>query len=172
MKVILLRHGPAGKRDAKRWPDDAERPLTERGTVRTRLSAEGLARIEGELDRILTSPLQRATQTASVVSDVYGNGVKVEKVDSLAPGHSIRPLLARLAELDGNDVIVLVGHEPDLGKLAGMLTGAPAGVPLKKAGACAIRMDHGPKLGTGRMEWLLPPKVLRRHVRRPRKAKA
>lgn len=171
MKVILVRHGPAGKRDAKRWPDDAERPLTERGSIRTRLAAEGLARIEGDLDRILTSPLERATQTAAVLSEVYGNGVKVEKIDALAPGHAVRPLLARLAELDASDVVVLVGHEPDLGKLAGMLTGAPGALPLKKAGACAIRLDEGPKPGAGRLEWLLPPKVLRRHVRRPRNAK-
>jgi phosphohistidine phosphatase len=171
MKVILFRHGPAGKRDAKRWPDDAQRPLTERGSLRTRLAAEGLARIEPDLDRILSSPLLRATQTASVLSEAYANGVKVEETESLAPSHSMRPLLARLVELRDAEVVALVGHEPELGKLAGALTGAPGPLPLKKAGACAIRLDGGPKPGAGRLEWFLPPRVLRRHVRRPRKSR-
>src|SRR5262245_40196115 len=62
--VILFRHGPAGRSDPKRWPDDRDRPLTTDGEKRTRQAAEGLARLlrDEELARIAvwTSPLVRA----------------------------------------------------------------------------------------------------------------
>jgi len=53
---------------------------------------------------------------------------------------------------------VLVGHEPDLGKLAGVLLfGAPAALPLRKAGACSIEFDNHCAAGKGRLRipWLL-----------------
>lgn len=28
MRLLLIRHGPAGERDPLRWPDDRDRPLT------------------------------------------------------------------------------------------------------------------------------------------------
>ena len=81
-------------------------------------------------------------------------------------------MLQRLAELGPDEAVALVGHEPDLGKLAGVLLfGAPASLPLKKAGACVISFTDVAASGAGRLEWFLPPKALRRHVRRSRKAK-
>jgi phosphohistidine phosphatase len=170
MKIILFRHGPAGKRDPKRWPDDAQRPLTTRGMERTRLAALGLARLESKLARVLTSPLKRAAQTAIILAEAYGDGVKIEELEALSPGRAARATLARLAELSAGDVVALVGHEPELGKLAGALLGMSGALPLKKAGACAIRLDRGVRPGAGGLDWFLQPRALRRHVRRPRKS--
>ena len=33
MRVVLMRHGPAGDPDPQRWPDDRLRPLTPRGEI-------------------------------------------------------------------------------------------------------------------------------------------
>ena len=66
--------------------------------------------------------------------------------------------------------MVLVGHEPDLGKLAGVLLfGAPTEVPLKKAGACSIAAEAA-EAGAGRLRWLLPPATLRALSRQRSKA--
>ena len=93
-------------------------------------------------------------------------------VGALAPGNSFRAVIDRLAHLPAEEVVALVGHEPDLGKLAGvLLLGAPAALPLKKAGACAISFDEKVAAGAGRLEWFLAPGMLRRHVRHSRKAK-
>jgi phosphohistidine phosphatase len=148
------------------------RPLTTRGIARTRSAALGLIRLESGITHILTSPLKRAAETAELLGDALAGAVKVESFDGLAPGRPFRTTLARLADLGLDDVVVLVGHEPDLGKLAGvLLIGAPAALPLKKAGACAIAFDGMVVSGGGQLEWFLPPKVLRRRMRRTRKAR-
>ena len=178
MHVILFRHGPAGRSDPKRWPDDRERPLSSRGEKKTRQAAEGLARLLQGLgaDRIAvwTSPLVRADQTARRLADALGGGKASEPqvVAGLAPGGSMRGLLERLTALaeekgDGEVVVVLVGHEPDLGILAGDLAfDPPSPVPLKKAGAAAVWFENAPRRRTGALEWLLPPRLLRALAKR------
>ena len=168
MRVYLLRHGPAGSRDASRWPDDSERPLSPRGRERTERAALGLARLETDPTLILTSPLVRAEQTAKVLRSAFDREVPIEILEALSPGGSYRAIVQRLAEASANDSIVLVGHEPDLGKLAGVLVfGAPASsLPLKKAGACSIVFSAEVKPGAGRLHWFIMPRVLRRFARK------
>lgn len=163
MRVVLFRHGPAGKRDPAQWPDDAARPLTERGTERTRRAIRGLVRQLDGVNVVLTSPLVRAAQTADLLVEAMGKEPAVETLDALSPGGAQRTILRRLGEASARHTIVLVGHEPDLGKLASALAlGAPSPLALKKSGACAIVFDDAPKLGGGRLEWLLTPRLLRR----------
>jgi phosphohistidine phosphatase len=169
MRVYLLRHGPAGSRDPSRWPDDAARPLSPRGRERTEEAVRGLARLEPAPTVILTSPLVRAEQTAKLLRQAYdGRKVSLESLDALAPGGSYRAVLQRLVSLGTNDAVFLVGHEPDLGKLAGVLSfGAPASsLPLKKAGAVAVAFDGEVRAGAGRLRWFLPPRILRRLARK------
>ena len=163
MRVVLFRHGPAGERDPLAWPDDRERPLTEKGEARTSRAARGILWLEGEPTLVLSSPLRRAIRTAELFAEEAGGACAVETLAALAPGESWRPLLQRLAQAGPEDTLVLVGHEPDLGKLAGvLLLGAPAALPLKKAGACAFRFEDTPAPGAGQLRWWLPPRVLQR----------
>jgi len=83
--------------------------------------------------------------------------------DALAPGGSIRAIVRRLAESRQDDEIFLVGHEPDLGRLAGsLLFGTPdAPLPLKKAGVCAVDLDGPVEPGGARLRYFLPPRLLR-----------
>ena len=163
MLIVLFRHGPAGSADPSRWPDDALRPLTPRGEERTRRSALGLRRLlDAPVALVMTSPLARAAGTARIVAHAT-EAAKRETLDALAPGGSFRKTLAALAPLTDAEVVVLVGHEPDLGKLAGVLLfGAPSALPLKKAGACAIECDGEPQPGRGVLRWFAPPRLLRR----------
>src|SRR5262249_8330961 len=66
-RVYLVRHAIAEERGPK-WPDDTLRPLTERGKRRFATGAAGFASLEEAPDRILTSPLVRAKQTAEIFS--------------------------------------------------------------------------------------------------------
>jgi len=162
MRIVLFRHGPAGERDAAQWPDDQLRPLTERGQSRTRLAARGLARLNGRARAIWTSPFMRAAQTAEIVRDAFKLD-DIHVAEALKPGGSWRELIEQLQRSRvAAGTIVLVGHEPDLGKFAGSLVfGAPRALPLKKAGACAIDFEGPIEAGGGRLAWLLPPKLLR-----------
>lgn len=162
MKVILFRHGPAGSRDASRWPDDARRPLTPDGEERTYAASRGLYRIEGAPDLILTSPCERAAATARILSEVADN-TEVRMIDELEPHGSFRRILEHLRGLKSDAQVALVGHEPDLGKLAGtLLMGAPSALPLKKAGAAVIEFVGPIQPGDGTLKGFYPPRVLRR----------
>ncbi len=162
MRIILFRHAPAEARDPERWPDDLLRPLTSRGESRGRRAARGVLRLEPGVTRVLTSPALRALDTAMLLSLELEPAHKPRTLASLAPGGAWRETLRALAHEPADSVVVLVGHEPDLGQLAGVLLfGAPATLPLKKAGACSIDAE-APESGAGRLRWFLAPATLRR----------
>lgn len=163
MRLLLFRHGPADARDPFRWPDDRLRPLTAKGIERTRAAVRGILRLESTPDAVWTSPLRRAEQTAAALVDLAGGGLTLETHETLAPGGSYRTLTDQLAAVRDTRLLVLVGHEPDLGKLAGVLLfGAPAALPLKKAGACCIDFNDPPAPAMGRLRWFLPARPLAR----------
>jgi phosphohistidine phosphatase len=131
------------------------------------VAARGVRRLEKNISRIFTSPLTRATQTATIVADELGSQHEVEILDSLAPGASQISLIRRLNECGRGETILLVGHEPDLGSVAGtFLFGREGVLPLKKAGACAIAFDGPVKTGAGQLQWFVPPPVLARISRK------
>ncbi len=164
MQLILFRHGPAGRPDPSRWPDDSARPLTPRGEEKTRAAARGLARVLPAAATVWTSPFVRAARTAELLTREL-DARRPKTVAALASGGSERALLDLLAAEDdaaAAGTIVLVGHEPDLGRLAGSLLVDPARtLPLKKAGACALSFDGAPGKQLGDLDWFLPPRLLR-----------
>lgn len=163
MKTLyLVRHAIAEERGPA-WPDDTLRPLTGRGRRRFAAAADGFVRLEGGgPDRILTSPLVRARQTAELLSRAAA-GAPIDMADALAPGQPVGAILAKARRLPGYR-IALVGHEPDLGHLAASLLGASRPLPFKKGGIC--RIDVGWQGGTeGTLVWFLSPAALRRMAR-------
>ena len=67
------------------------------------------------------------------------------EADLLGPGCDLARLAKLLEPHKARRSVLLVGHEPDLGKLAGTLVfGAPAPLPFKKAGACAVESSCWP----------------------------
>ena len=153
MRLILVRHGPAGRPDPNRWPDDGHRPLTSRGIKRTRVAAAGVARVEPEVSVIATSPLTRALQTARIFARALDPG-RIEELAALAPGGPAQQVVDYLAAHAGERSVLLVGHAPDLGDLAGLLVFGRAGsFDIKKAGSCAISFDGEVRPGAGALSW-------------------
>lgn len=161
MRVILFRHGPAAPRNSSTWPDDSVRPLTSPGALLTRAAAEGLGRIESNVAVVVSSPASRTRQTARMLANVFDTG-EIEELESLGPDGSILGIVRYLSARPPVEGLILVGHEPGLGLLASaLLIGAPAGLHLKRAGAMSIQFDGTPREGTGRLSWLLSPRILR-----------
>lgn len=159
-ELYLIRHGVAETRgDA--WPDDAKRPLTEKGKTRLAKSMRGLAAAGVEFDLILTSPLVRARQTAETVASVFDPKPHVIAIDSLAPGGSYSAVLADLERHSKRSRIALVGHEPELGELAARLAGSRRAWEFKKGGVCRIDVHSLPLGGPGSLRWFMPPRFLR-----------
>lgn len=158
-QLYLIRHGIAEERGPS-WPDDDLRPLTDIGARRVAAIAAGLARIDAAPDRILTSPLRRAKSTADIVAEAVKPRPTVQETAALSPGHTPAEVIRRLKIEEGQGVIALVGHEPDLGLLAAHLIGANRPLPFKKGAVC--RIDLTTRSSAGTLVWFLPPSVLRR----------
>jgi phosphohistidine phosphatase len=162
MELLIVRHGIACERNAKRWPDDGERPLSPEGVIRTRRAAAGLKRIAPRPARLLTSPLRRTEQTAAILTQ-YAGWPKASACPLLLPGSSPQGLLALLAR--GQDQLVaVVGHQPDLGRLlATCLPGhaASAAFEFRKMGVALVAFRGPARAGQGELRWLVPPRLLR-----------
>ena len=135
---------------------------------RARRSSRAIVRLEPGITHVFSSGAQRADSTAHELVRATGGELRAEILAALAPGGSWREVLRVLARLDEASVIALVGHEPDLGKLAGVLLfGAPTSLPLKKAGAAAIDVES-PAAGVGRLRWWWSPGALRALAKKKR----
>lgn len=158
--IYVVRHGIAEERGSD-WPDDDQRPLTDRGIRQIRQSARGLNRIGVVVDVVLTSPLVRARQTADVLVSVLDPAPSIRVVDSLAPGAAHATLVDDLAKQARRRHIALVGHEPGLGATAARLAGLKRPLQFKKGAVCRIDLDELPPGRPGHLRWFVPPRLLR-----------
>lgn len=144
---------------------DHDRPLTPEGRRRLRRSVAGMNAIDVRFDRVVTSPLVRAAQTAAIVMKAMSLPKEALIVSAhLAPGGSRRELIREINDLaPDSENMVLVGHEPDLSELIGLLCSgsAAASIRLKKGSLAKLEVE---RLRHGRcaaLAWLLSPKQLR-----------
>ncbi len=159
MILYFLRHELAGSRSE--WTaDDRQRPLTREGKVRMERSARTLAELNLKIDRVLTSPLTRARQTAEIAAE--GMGIKDRLVvdERLAPGFDPEALSAILSDYPQARAILLVGHEPDFSETVSAITGGSR-IIFKKGGLARVDLP-GESPQDGELVWLIPPKVLAR----------
>jgi phosphohistidine phosphatase len=162
MELLIVRHAIAFDRDARRWPDDDERPLSARGMARARKAALGLKGIAGRPARVLTSPLLRARQTAAILTQVAG-WPRAVPCHQLMPGVAPAELLALIGR-SRDERLAVVGHEPGLGHL--LSTCLPGGArtaafALRKMGVALLEFKGAPRAARGELVWFLPPRVLR-----------
>jgi phosphohistidine phosphatase len=173
LHVLVVRHAIAERRDPRRWPDDSLRPLTRRGERRFQRALGGMARLVKQPSQVWTSPLRRATQTAALGGRIAG-WPQARVMDVLRPGvpprEVGRALQACRANRKSPQFVVLVGHEPGLGRFIAWCVGAPRarGLTLRKGGAALLRFDAHVDVGGACLEWLAPPKLLRGFGRRLR----
>jgi phosphohistidine phosphatase len=158
--IYCLRHGLAGQFGD--YDDDAVRPLTTVGQHKVMQVCQRLPQLDVALDIILTSPYQRAAQTAAILHQQYPKA-QLESMPELAPEGDFTALYDRLNRHDRTQNIILVGHEPNLSQTAEQLIWGTitSRIILKKTGI--IRLDaprSGNLLGHCELRWLLPAKVL------------
>ena len=164
MRLILIRHADAGNPDPRRYPDDRSRPLTPDGEHQHRLIADGLARMGLTATHVLTSPLRRARETAEITARALGFAGAIEPMAALGDDFSASGLLERFARYPGDAVVVCVGHEPQLSRLAAILLhpDGTTGIALARSGVLALECATTPAPGAGRLLYLLPPRELLR----------
>ena len=161
IEIYLVRHGLAAERGPK-YPDDRLRPLTPAGVKKFAESVPGLAEMGVAIDFVLTSPLLRARDTATLLAAGLKPKPAIFEVAALAPGGRHQAVIEAIkTHAKRHRRLALVGHEPDLGELAARLLGARGMVQFKKGAICAIDLDGATPGGPGTLRWLMTPKALR-----------
>jgi phosphohistidine phosphatase len=158
-----MRHAKAMQRSLHIFPDDSVRPLSEDGKKEHERISDLLKRMGIEFDVMVTSPYERAKETAKITRKAYNFKEKPKKWDELADGFNVDALLSKLSEMDPDMAVLLVGHEPYMGMLANALLRIEGNVDIdfKKSGVMCISFRKQPKRGEGTLEYFLKPKLLR-----------
>jgi phosphohistidine phosphatase SixA/ubiquinone/menaquinone biosynthesis C-methylase UbiE len=112
-------------------------------------------------DRILTSPLARARETADITSRAYGGVPAPEPSELLGERAEPARTLAGLAAVEA-ERLLCVGHEPTLSRLAGLLISrdGSARVEMGKSGVAVIDCPGSVGSGHGTLQLHLRPAEL------------
>lgn len=164
MKLLLVRHGRPADRAAfaSTGHGDDLRPLSAEGRRVMRRVAKGLAALLPLVDVLATSPLARAVETAALIAKEL-EGVQPIELAALSPGGEESAILRWLARQPAQGTVVLVGHEPAIGRLASrLLAGRGQFVRLKHGGACLLRFASKAQTRGATLTWLLTPRQFRR----------
>lgn len=144
MALHLIRHAEAV--DETHELTDESRYLTERGRADARALGVALARLGVTPTALVSSPLVRAVQTAELVGASLAPHLAITVHEALAPGRSLRRLLAEIPALEG---ALLFGHEPSISALAAHVTDRTSFPAFHKAQA--VLLDGG-----AARAWLMP----------------
>lgn len=110
MDLILWRHA-----DAEEGLVDLNRALTDKGRKQAEKMGFWLSQRLPKDARILVSPARRAQQTAAGLGRTY------DTAKSIAPGATAAHLLSAAGWPETPGSVLLVGHQPSLGRLASLL---------------------------------------------------
>jgi len=110
MDLILWRHA-----DAEDGAVDLERRLTKKGREHAERIAQWLrARLPGDYE-LVSSPAARAKETAEALT------TKMRIENSLAPGAAAASYAKAAGWPHGERMVVVVGHQPDIGRALALL---------------------------------------------------
>ncbi len=162
VQLYLIRHGIAVVRHPQ-IPDET-RALTPVGIEKTQKMAQRLYDLGLKFETLLTSPLVRAQQTATLLQEA-GLCATCDQSPLLAPEGSFQEWLLWLQDWQGlgHNSLALVGHQPNLGEWTERLIWSEArqALVLKKAGIIGVTLpDGGDPVGNSSLFWLTPPRYL------------
>ncbi|MGC2638733.1 MAG: phosphohistidine phosphatase SixA [Acidobacteriaceae bacterium] len=158
MNLYILRHASAGTRRANPVVD-VKRPLDKEGKQQCILVGSFLNALNLQFDRVFSSPLKRALQTASLVGTETGYDSKIEISDALAPDAPAHKFQALVRSLEKYENVLVVGHNPNIPIFLGSLI-APAGrtsIRMRKGAVARVDCSRLP----GTLHWLVDPRILR-----------
>ena len=155
MKILfLMRHGQSPSAAEAGVANDALRPLSERGRQDVRRMAQEIVKHGGRPHILLHSPLTRAIQTGAAAAETLKPVMGTFVFPPLDNTRSPREVLAELeARASSVDEVLVVGHQPQLGEIAALLTGSTH--DIRPGGVVAMELGNSPRL-----LWTLNPEEL------------
>lgn len=110
MELLLWRHA-----EAEDGEDDMKRRLTGRGEKQARRMADWLRDRLPKDTRIIVSPAIRTQQTAQALD------LPFETLRRIGPEACVSELIAATGWPDASGSVLVIGHQPTLGRLASLL---------------------------------------------------
>ena len=159
MILYFLRHASAGE-PVSNPKKDEKRALDETGVEQCGYVGRALAALDVQVEIIISSPLKRAAQTASLVGNEMGYEGKLLFEDALRPTASFADFRKMLDKYARHDAIMVVGHNPTLSEFLGRAiseSGCEAAIDLKKGAVARAEMNRN----AASLTWCLTPKILR-----------
>ncbi len=158
MLVYFLRHASAGDRKSDPQKDE-KRPLDDDGIRQCGDIGRSLAALDTHVDLIISSPLKRASQTASLVANELAYEGRIEIAAALRPEASYNGFSDLLQKYAQHEAIMVVGHNPNLSEFLGRVIGggSRAGIDLKKGAVARVEVDRR----RGVLNWCITPKIVR-----------
>jgi phosphohistidine phosphatase len=157
MDLYIIRHAIAVDEGTPEYEEDSQRPLTDKGKKKMRQIAKGLRSLGADFDLVISSPYERAKETAEILANVFKIKTDVAFSENLIPMGDPDLLIAEMNEKYSANSIALVGHEPHLTALISLLVSDNASVDmtLKKGGVCRLSADNLHHTRKATLEWLI-----------------
>ena len=159
MLVYFLRHASAGSHMADPRKDE-KRALDSDGIDQCRTIGRALVALDIQVETVISSPLKRATQTASLVGNELGYEGKLILDPALRPEADFADFRDLIERHSRADSIMVVGHNPSLSQFLGRAisnNGSEAAVDLKKGAVARVEWRRN----SGVLNWCLTPKLVR-----------
>ncbi len=159
MILYFLRHASAGEHFVNPKKDE-KRALDKEGIEQCGFIGRALAALETQVDVIVSSPLKRCTQTASLVGNEIGYEGKLQIDAGLRPQAGLADFRKLLEKYSRQEAVMVVGHNPNLSQFLGSMiseSGCEASLELKKGGVAKVEMRRS----SGTLQWCVTPKLLR-----------
>jgi phosphohistidine phosphatase len=170
MNIYILRHASAGLRRTNPILD-RKRPLDKEGKRLCLQLAHVMNAMKVQFDVIVSSPLKRSMQTASMIGTEMGYESKIVSSDALAPDATFAQFQALLKELGDFENVLVVGHNPNLTGFVGSLLIPASACPAMSAdgrnGIAPVRLRKGSLArvnftrGPATLQYLLDPRTVR-----------
>ncbi len=159
MNIFFLRHASAGEHMANLKKDE-KRALDKSGIEQCVYVGRCLNALAVQVDLLVSSPLKRAVQTASLVGNEMGYEGKLQLEDALRPAAGFADFRRMLSKYARHESVMVVGHNPNLSEFLGRCVsenGCEASIELKKGAVARVDMTRN----SGVLQWCITPKILR-----------
>lgn len=141
--IILWRHAEAVVASDDTLQSDMARALTPKGQRQAKRMARWLKPHLPENSLLLSSAALRAFQTAQALNKSKSTHINLHS--GLNPTASLREIIDCLASFSPKSNLLLVGHQPLLGRLTGHLLGLEGSeLDIKKGAIWWLRLEYNP----------------------------
>ncbi|HEV7643395.1 MAG TPA: histidine phosphatase family protein [Pyrinomonadaceae bacterium] len=156
--LLLLRHAKSS------WDDtslsDFERPLNPRGKQTAPFIGELIAEKGWQPDLVLSSPAERAKQTALLAKEAGSLKAEIRFDEKIYEASQFQLLEVLKGISAPAGTVLLVGHNPGMEGLLGLLTGEMQSIPTAALIRISLDIDSWDRIerDSGKLEEFIKPK--------------